>query len=253
MTNKQVVSSKKITIGLVLGWIFGTLFALIGIIAIFSEPIPGIVMLIMAITILPPINNLVDEKWKFHLSGGIKASVIIVGFIVLGMTIDTSSAEKKQNDQLQVQQEQKQTISNTEQQTDKTKLAEEQSKIVDNKQVSKSEIGTISDEKQEEISEKKQDETLSQKSAIRKARTYLDVSGFSKSSLVKQLKFEGFPNEDAVYAVGNIDVDWNEQAERKARTYLDLSGFSRSGLIKQLKFEGFTNKQATYGVDAIGL
>jgi hypothetical protein len=105
---------------------------------------------------------------------------------------------------------------------------------------------------QEEI-EKKQNETLSQKNAARKAESYLDFSGFSKTGLIKQLEFEGFPHEDAVYAVDNIGADWNEQAEKKARSYQNYSGFSRAGLIKQLKFEGFTNEQATYGVDALGL
>lgn len=107
--------------------------------------------------------------------------------------------------------------------------------------------------KAQEEAEKKQNETLSQKNAIRKAASYLDYSDFSATGLIKQLEFEGFPHEDAVYAVDNVGADWNEQAEKKARSYQDYSGFSRAGLINQLKFEGFTNEQATYGVDALGL
>jgi len=101
--------------------------------------------------------------------------------------------------------------------------------------------------------DKQQNKTVSQKNVIRKAKSYLDMSGFSRNGLIKQLKFEKFSEEDAIYAVDNIIVDWNTQAKRKAETYLDMSGFSRDGLIKQLKFEGFTDQQAIYGVESIWL
>ena len=107
--------------------------------------------------------------------------------------------------------------------------------------------------KEQEEALKRQNETISQKSAIRKVESYLDMSGFSRDGLIKQMKFEKFSHEDTVYAIDSIEVDWNKQAERKAKSYLDMSGFSRDGLIKQLKFEGFTNEQAIYGVNAIGL
>jgi len=116
-------TSKKITVGLMLSWIFGILFTWTGIISVFSEPIPGIVMLIMAAVILPPVNKLVDEKWKFHLSGGMKVVVIIIGFIIFGSTVDTS---KQQSNQPPVQLEQ--SVSNTEKKKDEINPTEEQSK-----------------------------------------------------------------------------------------------------------------------------
>jgi len=42
--SEQTPPSKKITVGLILSWIFGILFALTGIVSIFSEPIQGLVM-----------------------------------------------------------------------------------------------------------------------------------------------------------------------------------------------------------------
>src|SRR5690554_944988 len=84
------------------------------------------------------------------------------------------------------------------------------------------------------------DETLSQQNAVNMAKNYLAFMPFSKSGLVDQLEFEGFSNDDATYAVNNIDVDWNEQAVLSAQNYLDFMSFSRSGLIEQLKFEGFS-------------
>jgi len=135
----EAQSSKKISVGLVLSWIFGVLFGLTGIISVFSEPIQGIVMLVMAAVLLPPVNKLVDEKWKFHLSSGIKAVVIIIGLIIFGATVDTSSTTKQQNNQPQTQQEQKQAISKDEQPKDESKPTEEQPKAINNEQPAKTE------------------------------------------------------------------------------------------------------------------
>ncbi len=91
--------------------------------------------------------------------------------------------------------------------------------------------------------------SASQKNAIRKAESYLRFTAFSRDGLIEQLEFEGFSNEDAVYAVDHITVDWNEQAYEKAKDYLEFTSFSRDGLIEQLEFEGFTPDQAAYGAD----
>ncbi len=66
------------------------------------------------------------------------------------------------------------------------------------------------------------------------------------------MEFEGFTNEEAVFAADNCGADWNEEAAKKAQQYLNVSSFSRSGLMDQLKFEGFTEEQAEYGVTAVG-
>ena len=94
--------------------------------------------------------------------------------------------------------------------------------------------------------------TIGEKNALSKALSYLDYSAFSYSGLVKQLEFEGFTHQEAVYGVDNSGADWNEQAALKAQSYLDYSAFSRQGLIDQLEFEGFTSEQAEYGVKAVG-
>ncbi|ADU29340.1 Ltp family lipoprotein [Evansella cellulosilytica] len=107
------------------------------------------------------------------------------------------------------------------------------------------------DVQEEEIVE--ESETLSQQNAVAMARNYLAYTAFSKSGLIDQLKFEGFDDEDATYAVNQINVDWQEQAVKMAENYLEFTSFSRSGLIDQLVFEGFSTEDATYAVDAIGL
>ena len=242
MANEQTTPSKKITVGLILSWIFGILFALTGIIAVFSEPIPGIVMLIMAAVLLPPVNKLVDKKWKFHLSGGIKIVVIIIGFIIFGSTIDTSNTAKQQNNQPQIQQEQEQSASNTEQQKDEAKPTE------------KTAITPISnEEKAEDKPTPVVSETVSQKNAVRKAKSYLGYSSFSHGGLVEQLEYEQFSHVNAVYGADNSGADWNEQAAKKAKSYMEYSAFSRGSLIEQLKYDKFIQAQAEYGADAAGL
>jgi hypothetical protein len=95
--------------------------------------------------------------------------------------------------------------------------------------------------------------TVSQENAVEKAGDYLDYSAFSRSGLIKQLKYEGFSTKDATFGVDAQKADWNDQAAKKAKEYLDYDSFSRSGLIGQLKYEGFTTAQATYGVKKVGL
>lgn len=94
--------------------------------------------------------------------------------------------------------------------------------------------------------------TTGQKNAVKKAKSYLNTLSFSRNGLIKQLEFEGFTNQEAIFGVDNCDVDWNEQAVKKAKSYLDTLSFSKNGLIKQLEFEGFTHEQAVYGVEQNG-
>ncbi|GAA0299169.1 Ltp family lipoprotein [Kineococcus aurantiacus] len=95
--------------------------------------------------------------------------------------------------------------------------------------------------------------SVSQKNAVRKAESYLELSAFSRSGLIQQLTFEGFSPEDAAYGVDQTGADWNEQAAKKAASYLEMSGFSRQGLTDQLTFEGFSAAEADYGVSKVGL
>ena len=90
--------------------------------------------------------------------------------------------------------------------------------------------------------------TTGQKNALSTALQYLSVLSFSRSGLIDQLEYEGFTNEEAVYAVDNCGADWNEQASKCAKHYLELMPFSRQELVDQLLYEGFTQSQADYGV-----
>lgn len=94
--------------------------------------------------------------------------------------------------------------------------------------------------------------SIGEKNALRSAKNYLSIMPFSYTGLVKQLEFEGYTTEEAIYAADNCGADWNEQAAISAKNYLDMMAFSRTGLIEQLEFEGFTHEQAVYGVEQNG-
>lgn len=96
-------------------------------------------------------------------------------------------------------------------------------------------------------------ETVSQQQAVKMAKSYLEYTSFSRKGLIDQLKYEGFSNADATYAVDKINVNWREQAVKTAKNYLEYTSFSRNGLIDQLEYEGFSNADATYAVNAVGL
>lgn len=96
-------------------------------------------------------------------------------------------------------------------------------------------------------------ESVSQENARESAESYLDMAAFSRTGLIKQLKFEGFSQKDAEYGVDAQKANWNKQAAASAESYLEMSSFSRASLVEQLMFEGFTRPQAEYGADAVGL
>lgn len=97
-----------------------------------------------------------------------------------------------------------------------------------------------------------------QKNAVRSAKVYLSLSGFSRAGLIEQLSSsygDGYSVSDATVAVSSLAVDWNVQATRSAKQYLELMGFSCSGLIDQLSSDygdKYTRSQASYGAHQAG-
>ena len=97
-----------------------------------------------------------------------------------------------------------------------------------------------------------------QKNAVRSAKQYLSMQGFSRDGLIQQLSSEfgeGYKVADATIAVDSLSIDWNEQAVRSGKQYLSMQGFSCKGLIQQLSSsagEKYTVSQATYGAQKAG-
>jgi hypothetical protein len=97
-----------------------------------------------------------------------------------------------------------------------------------------------------------------QKNAVRSAKQYLSMMGFSRAGLIQQLSSDagnGYRVTDATVAVDSLNIDWNEQAVRSAKQYLSMMGFSCKGLIQQLSSDAgdkYTVSQATYGARQAG-
>lgn len=274
--NEQTTSSKKISVGLILSWIFGVLFALTGIVFVFSEPIPGLVMLIMAAVLLPPISKLVDRKWKFYLSGGVKTIIVVVGLVIIGTTASASDKPATSmnesvafNQEVAVNEntnavpaEQAEAGDSNNQPTETTPRPAEQAAKEQNQPVAspdteitpKPEPAPSPTPTPEPAPEPvpTSSETVSQANAVAKAKSYLSFSAFSHDGLVDQLEYEQFSNADATYGADNSGADWNAQAVKKAKSYLENSAFSYNGLVDQLVYEKFTQAQAVHGADNSG-
>lgn len=89
--------------------------------------------------------------------------------------------------------------------------------------------------------------------ALKSAKSYLDMGGFSKESLKGQLEYEGYDANQIQYALDNCGADWKEQALESAKSYLsDDIGFSKLGLMDQLEYEEFTSDEVQYAIDNCG-
>ena len=94
--------------------------------------------------------------------------------------------------------------------------------------------------------------------AIRSAKQYLSVMGFSRDGLINQLSSEagdGYDISDATYAVDSLNNDWDNEAARSAKNYLSTMGFSCKSLIEQLSSSAgdkYTLSQATFGARQAG-
>lgn len=95
--------------------------------------------------------------------------------------------------------------------------------------------------------------TVGQENALKKAESYSSTLHMSKKGIYNQLtsSIEGFTNEEAQYAIDNIDADWNTNALEKAKDYQSTMNMSKSAIYNQLisSVEGFTKEEAQYAID----
>jgi len=241
--NNQKKEPTKVTVGLVLGWGLGVLAAISGVALLFSEPLTGILMLLLAAVLLPPANKFVADKFNFSISGGMKVIVVIGLLIVIGISAPTDSQTENFVD----------TDNNSAQTQENETNSDNGTENENNDSTSATQNQPTQTQSEPEPEPETPSETVSQKNAVRKAKSYIDFSAFSRDGLVEQLKFDQFSHADAVYGADNSGADWYEQAAKKAESYMEFSAFSRGSLIEQLKFDGFTQAQAEHGADAVGL
>ncbi|GAA2880365.1 Ltp family lipoprotein [Enterococcus casseliflavus] len=91
-----------------------------------------------------------------------------------------------------------------------------------------------------------------QRRAIARAESYTNLMAFSRARLIQQLEFEGFPHNDAQWAVDQLTIDWNEQALKKANSYHSLMSLPPDNIRRLLTFEDFSEEQIDYAMTNIG-
>jgi hypothetical protein len=99
--------------------------------------------------------------------------------------------------------------------------------------------------------------TPDQERALDSARSYIEISGFSRKGLIRQLSSEaadGYSRADATFAADNVGADWKAEAVESAKQYLDTMSFSRDGLMRQLTSSAgdqYTEAEARYAVEKV--
>jgi hypothetical protein len=230
-------SGKKITVSHVFAWIFGILFLLGGLGTMASNVLGGIFIIGASLFLLPPSYEFIRARTKINFTKGVR---ILIAVAFLGIGTVFANPEGYKESYVEPLTDKKDEMVKEE----KTEEPSATEKLAEAKQTTTSSEAP----KQEAVSSA----TLGEKQALSSAKKYLDYSAFSRKGLIKQLEFEGFSNQEAIYAVDNINTDWNAQAAISAKKYLEYTSFSRSGLIQQLEFEGYTSQQAEYGASAVG-
>lgn len=238
--NKYIKNKSNIGFITILGWIFGIMFMLSGLINLAEEVIKGITMFLSGLIIFPPFGNLLRIKFDINLNRWTRVGLFFLIIILGGMISGLISVDKTNNINNSIMKKNAD-LNNI----DNDNLDNSAEKKVNSKNIDENiekEVESIQIVEEIKIS-------LGEKNALTKAKTYLNTIAFSREGLIHQLKFEGFTTEQAEYGVENCGANWNEQATKKAKTYLITMAFSKKGLIQQLEFEKFTTKQAEYGVE----
>jgi len=85
MPGKNKDKIKVLSVGGVLGWFFGIFFFLGGVaFVILGDLLSGICYITIALIIFPPFNRLVEEGYKFRLSGWLKIILVLGLLFIIG-------------------------------------------------------------------------------------------------------------------------------------------------------------------------
>ena len=93
------------------------------------------------------------------------------------------------------------------------------------------------------------------RNALKSAKNYISMMPMSKKGLYNQLTSDfgdKFTEEEAQYAVDNLEVDYREQALKAAKNYQGIFPMSNNQLKRQLMSDAgdkFTEEEAQYAID----
>lgn len=88
---------KKITLRLVLAWIFSVILILAGLGVMTSSIFGGLLIILSGAIIFPPLDKLTRKKYNFHISSVLKFFIVIIVFGI-GMSLVISSSDSISDD-----------------------------------------------------------------------------------------------------------------------------------------------------------
>lgn len=88
------VKTKNITLGSIIAWVLGVGSALAGVSMIGSKPLAGVLYLLVAIVLIPPISRGIQSKLNISLSRSVKVLIVLVLFFIIGTTMAGPSSPK---------------------------------------------------------------------------------------------------------------------------------------------------------------
>lgn len=94
--------------------------------------------------------------------------------------------------------------------------------------------------------------TVGEQNCLAEALSYIDLLGFSKAGLIKQLEFNQYTESEIKFAIENCGADWNAEAVECAQGYTDTISLSRQALYDQLEYEGFEETEINYALEQLG-
>lgn len=168
-------------------------------------------------------------------------AIVFVGLLIIGFIVGEDSAEVETAD------------------VEVIEAPSAQPVVVESSEQSGLVVVDVADEVAvEEVAAQPEGLSRPQKNAVRSAKQYIGMTGFSRDGLIEQLSSEygdGYAVSDATVAVDSLGIDWHEQAVRSAEEYLNMTGFSCDGLIEQLSSSAgskYTIDEATHGAQQAG-
>ena len=93
-TKENASGTRKITLGLIIGWVLGIFLVVPAISLLVTQPATGVALLAASLILLPPAINFIQQKWNFHLSRGVKVVLVVVLLGVAAATMDKSQLPK---------------------------------------------------------------------------------------------------------------------------------------------------------------
>ncbi len=90
------VKTKNITLVSIIGWVLGVGCVLAGISSLVSKPFVGILYLVAAMVLIPPVSSGIQKKMNINLSRKVKILIVVFLFFIIGTGMADPSTPKNE-------------------------------------------------------------------------------------------------------------------------------------------------------------